>query len=49
MSRGGSRNARTRGAGAMVADGVAQLTTDKTCTCNPSDAIAYTSVKISEW
>ena len=27
----------------------AQLTTDKLALCNPSDAITYTSVKISAW
>ena len=51
-SRTGSRNARTGGGGnggAMLAD-EAQLTTGKlNCARKPSDATAYTSVKISAW
>jgi len=47
--RGGSRIARTgANGGAMEADGG---TVDywQTSTCNPSDAMAYTSVEISAW
>ena len=45
--RGGSRNARTKGPWSS-SQTEAHLTTDN-CTCNPSDVIAYTSVKLSAW